>query len=154
MNHIPFLSSKSLQSSLCFSACVSECDGGLLAKLCLILVTPGPARLLCPWDSPGKNTEVGCHFLLQSLNVYYSKRGVENTLQNQIWSQGQHGDSQCGCKKKNSPCRGLQLFSEIGRGHQPIPKCQVGSSHFWTSLPPATTAATAAAAAAAPARQR
>ena len=23
------------------------------------------ARLLCPWDSPGKNTGVGCHFLLQ-----------------------------------------------------------------------------------------
>ena len=21
-------------------------------------------RLLCPWDSPGKNTGVGCHFLL------------------------------------------------------------------------------------------
>ena len=21
------------------------------------------ARLLCPWDSPGKNTRVGCHFL-------------------------------------------------------------------------------------------
>ena len=24
-----------------------------------------PARLLCPWDFPGKNMEVGCHFLLQ-----------------------------------------------------------------------------------------
>ena len=24
-----------------------------------------PTRLLCPWDSPGKNTEVGCHALLQ-----------------------------------------------------------------------------------------
>ena len=23
----------------------------------------GPARLLCPWDSPGKNTGVGCHSL-------------------------------------------------------------------------------------------
>ena len=29
--------------------------------------TPGPARLLCPWDSPGKNTGVGCHFLLQGV---------------------------------------------------------------------------------------
>ena len=26
-----------------------------------------PARLLCPWDSPGKNTEVGCHALLQGI---------------------------------------------------------------------------------------
>ena len=24
-----------------------------------------PTRLLCPWDSPGKNTGVGCHALLQ-----------------------------------------------------------------------------------------
>ena len=24
-----------------------------------------PARLLCPWDFPGKNTRVGCHFFLQ-----------------------------------------------------------------------------------------
>ena len=24
-----------------------------------------PTRLLCPWDSPGKNTGLGCHALLQ-----------------------------------------------------------------------------------------
>ena len=24
-------------------------------------------RLLCPWDPPGKNTGVGCHFLLQGI---------------------------------------------------------------------------------------
>ena len=28
-----------------------------------------PTRLLCPWDSPGKNTGVGCHFLLQCMKV-------------------------------------------------------------------------------------
>ena len=28
-----------------------------------------PTRLLCPWDSPGKNTEVGCHCLLRK-NMY------------------------------------------------------------------------------------
>ena len=26
-----------------------------------------PASLLCPWDFPGKNTRVGCHFLLQGI---------------------------------------------------------------------------------------
>ena len=36
-----------------------------------------PARLLCPWDSPSKNTGEGCHFLLQGnfptqgLNVHF-----------------------------------------------------------------------------------
>ena len=31
-----------------------------------------PARLLCQWDFPGKNTGVGCHFLIlptQGLNL-------------------------------------------------------------------------------------
>ena len=27
--------------------------------------TVAPPRLLCPWDFPGKNTGIGCHFLLQ-----------------------------------------------------------------------------------------
>ena len=37
-------------------------------RLCLTLLPPHglqPTRLLSPWDFPGKNTEVGCHFLLQ-----------------------------------------------------------------------------------------
>ena len=28
-----------------------------------------PTRLLRPWDTPGKNTGVGCHFLLQCMKV-------------------------------------------------------------------------------------
>ena len=35
-----------------------------------------PTRLPCPWDSPGKNTGVGCHFLLQCMKV---KSGSEVT---------------------------------------------------------------------------
>ena len=26
-----------------------------------------PTRFLCPWDSPGKNAEVGCHAVLQEI---------------------------------------------------------------------------------------
>ena len=45
------------------------CHVCLATRLCLTLVTPWtvPARLLCPWDSPGKSTGVGCHFLLQGI---------------------------------------------------------------------------------------
>ena len=41
----------------------------LVAQLCSILCNPWTvaARLLCPWDSPGKNTGVGCHSLLQGI---------------------------------------------------------------------------------------
>ena len=31
--------------------------------------TRQPTRLLRPWDSPGKSTGVGCHFLLQGMKV-------------------------------------------------------------------------------------
>ena len=39
---------------------------------CRILCDPidgSPPRLPRPWDSPGKNTGVGCHFLLQCIKV-------------------------------------------------------------------------------------
>ena len=39
----------------------------LVATSCLTLVTPWTARLFYPWDSPGKNTGVGCRFLLQGI---------------------------------------------------------------------------------------
>ena len=35
-----------------------------VAQLCPTLCDPMDCRLLCPWDFPGKNTEVDCHFLL------------------------------------------------------------------------------------------
>ena len=36
-----------------------------------------PVRLLCPWNPPGKNTGVGCHFLLQ---VIFSTKGLNSHL--------------------------------------------------------------------------
>ena len=42
----------------------------LVAKLCPTLLQPHglqPTRLPCPWDFPGRNTGVGCHFLLQGI---------------------------------------------------------------------------------------
>ena len=36
-------------------------------SFCDPLHCSSPGRLLCPWDFPGKNTGVGCHFLLQPL---------------------------------------------------------------------------------------
>ena len=44
----------------------------LVTKLCPpLLWSHGllPARLLCTWDFPGKNTEVGCYFLLQGSSL-------------------------------------------------------------------------------------
>ena len=46
-----------------FACCMS-------ARLGLTLCNPWTVamrRLLCPWDFPGKNAEVSCHFLLQGI---------------------------------------------------------------------------------------
>ena len=54
------------------------CGLGLLCILCVVLshfnraplfATPWtvPSKLLCPWDSPGKNTGLGCQALLQGI---------------------------------------------------------------------------------------
>ena len=59
---------------------MQHCKATQLLPLLLLLshfsrvwlcVTPRwqPTRLPCPWDSPGKNTGVGCHFLLQCMKV-------------------------------------------------------------------------------------
>ena len=37
-------------------------------------------RLPCPWDSPGKNTGVGCHFLLQCMKVKSEKQVAQSWL--------------------------------------------------------------------------
>ena len=39
-----------------------------------------PTRLLCPWDSPGKNTGVGCHFLLQCIKVKSESEVVQSCM--------------------------------------------------------------------------
>ena len=46
--------------------------GSLLCMLSISVVSNSlrphklqPPRFLCPWNFPGKNTGVGCHFLLQ-----------------------------------------------------------------------------------------
>ena len=39
----------------------------LVAQSCLTLQPHGPARLVCPWKSPGKSTGMGSHSLLQGI---------------------------------------------------------------------------------------
>ena len=39
-----------------------------------------PTRLLCSWDSPGKNTRVGFHFLLQCMKVKSESEVAQSCL--------------------------------------------------------------------------
>ena len=46
-------------------ACMCACLDASVLSDSLRPYGPQLSRLFCPWDSPGKNTEAGCHFLLQ-----------------------------------------------------------------------------------------
>ena len=50
----------------------SAATAAKLLQSCPTLCDPrdgSPLGFLCPWDSPGKNTGEGCHFLLQCMQV-------------------------------------------------------------------------------------
>ena len=50
-------------------------------QLCLTLCDPiDSTRLPCPWDSPGKNTGVACHFLLQCMKVTSESEVAQSCL--------------------------------------------------------------------------
>ena len=54
-----------------------------LEQLCLTLCNPHrwqPTRLLHPRDFPGKNTGVGCHFLLQCMKVKSESEVTQSCL--------------------------------------------------------------------------
>ena len=52
-----------------FSEAAAAAAKSLQSCLTVRLHRRQPTRLPCPWDSPGKNTGVGCHFLLQCMKV-------------------------------------------------------------------------------------
>ena len=72
-----------------------------------------PAKLLCPWTSPGKNNGVGCHFLLQ---------GSYWVGQNSPWGHKQSDTTEwlslwgfpCGSAGKEPACNAGDL-SGLGR---------------------------------------
>ena len=61
-----------------------------------------PTRLCHPWDSPGKNTEVGCHFLLQCVKVKRESEVIQSCLTlHDPMDCSLPGSSVCGLYKKD-----------------------------------------------------
>ena len=82
-----------------------------------------PIRLSRPWDSPGKNTGVGCHFLLQFMKMKSEKwsRSVVSTLSNPM-DCSLPGSSVYGISRQEywsgvplSPCYFLYIPRKQGR---------------------------------------
>ena len=52
---------------VCVCVCVCVCSVAQSCPTLSDLMDCSSARFLCPWDFPGKNPGVGCHFLLQGI---------------------------------------------------------------------------------------
>ena len=52
-----------------------------------------PTRLPCPWDSPGKNTGVGFHFLLQCMKVKSLSHVLSDPMDCSLPGSSVHGIS-------------------------------------------------------------
>ena len=69
-----------LTTALRKGKCVNMDCCFLVAQLCLTLLWPcglQPTRLNHPWNFPGKNTGMGCHFLLQGI---FPTQGLNSCL--------------------------------------------------------------------------
>ena len=62
-----YLSWKLIYMGVCVCVCVCVCYLLSCLTLCDPMNCSQPARLLCPWNSSGKNTGVGSHSVLQSI---------------------------------------------------------------------------------------
>ena len=86
-----------------------------------------PTRLLCPWDSPGKNTGVGCHALLQGISLTQGSNSCLLYLLH--WQKGSLPLASPG--KPICAIRGVKALSQSvlwSGGHQPG---HVGDEASW-----------------------
>ena len=69
----------SFSSSICCCCCCC-CWGASVVSDSVQPQGRQPIRRPCPWDSPGKNTGVGCHFLLQCMKVKSESEVAQSCL--------------------------------------------------------------------------
>ena len=98
-----------------------------------------PTRLPRPWDSPGKNTGVGCHFLLQCLKVKVKSLSHVRFLATP-WTAAHQGPP---CKSNNNSL--LLLLSHFSHvwlcatqwtaAYQATPSFGFSRQEHWSGLP-------------------
>ena len=96
-----------------------------------------PFRLLCPWDSLGKNTGVGCHALLQGILPTQGQHPINpSTFQAQLRPEGlekwtiswckemqRHAAKEHGYKEGNNCCHPCKKNAKTDNKYQVILTC-------------------------------
>ena len=91
--------------------CVIECCSCLVSESCLTLCDSRDCSLqgssVHAWDIPGKNTGVGCHFLLQEIFLTWGVNPSSPALAGGFLTTEPPGKLAIGCSRSQ--------FSEVGR---------------------------------------
>ena len=94
-----------------------------VSQSCLTLRLRGrqPARLLCPWDSPGKNAGVGSHCLLQGIFLTQGSnwgllhcRQILHCLSHQGSPMQYHNSASCEVSGEYQITQGLRTVPKVG----------------------------------------
>ena len=97
---------KIIQCAAPNSCHLGKCLFAQLGVTLCLLMNCSPPRLLCPGNSPSKNTGVGCHFLLQG--IFPTQRSHPHLLCLRHWQV----DSLPRCHL-GSPCVGINISYSI-----------------------------------------
>ena len=95
-----------------------------------------PTRLPRPWDSPGKNTGVGCHFLLQCMQVKSESEVAQSfpTVSDPM-DYSPPGSSAHGIFQARVPEWGAIAFSLVAASRDTLQLQCAGFSLLWLLLP-------------------
>ena len=123
----PTLQADSLPAELSGKPKVRECVSCSVVSHFLQPHGLQPARLLCLWDSPGKNTGAGCHFLLQRI---FPTQGSNLGLPLRHWQQILYHQYHPG-SPLNKPRKAPSLYPPNFSGaQQMLLKLQVGILYY------------------------
>ena len=104
-----------------------------------------PTRLLCPWDSTGRNTGVGCHFLQNPLKLTTKKDvlfiiGDWNAKVGSQETPGVTGKFGLGVQNEAGPWLTVLPRECTGHSKHPLPTTQEKTLHMditrWSTLKP------------------
>ena len=104
-----------------------------------------PTRFLCPWNSPGKNTGVGCHSLLQGVFPIQALNPSLPHLRQILDCLSHQGspDIRCCCTEKELRKEEVSLYSSplkknlssLGQTHLPEMTPPISASDAYTGHP-------------------
>ena len=84
-----------------------------------------PTRLPRPWDSPGKNAGVGCHFLLQCMKVKSESEVAQSCLT---------PNNPMDCSPPGSSAHGIFQARELEWGAIAFSVCIASSAILWITI--------------------